>query len=368
MGLLDNISKLRRHAHSSFDVGLISEMWNWWVNSLAKTLPEWLLYSALGKRPVTTVHLRDGEYIIDGERLDIRPNREYLPKAEQPSSQDAFLLLDRNSVFTRSRRFPAASLHRLKSMMDLQLDHEMLFSRSEILTDTRSVFQFHASSEVQVEQAIARTEIVQAHIEKLKLAGLRIVAVDVADEEGQPSGFRIPAGKCEKPRLSEIAILNRALASTALALLATVAGLVSLSIDRQIDKLGARTASIEPYARQVLMMQQTGHKFVEATLQVQAEASNPTSFARTFETVAALLPDGSWLESFNYRNESVSLTGASTSPDNLIALLEFSKLVSTARFTAPLVTDNRLQADRFQIELTLTAPEYLMAEAPHLEH
>ena len=71
------------------------------------------------------------------------------------------------------------------------------------------------------------------------------------------------------------------------------------------------------------------------------------------DEVTRLLPDNTWLKSFQYANGKLQIQGISSSASALIAILEASQLFNNTRFVSPVTQDRSTGLERFQIATQL---------------
>ncbi|MGB3625471.1 MAG: PilN domain-containing protein, partial [Henriciella sp.] len=90
---------------------------------------------------------------------------------------------------------------------------------------------------------------------------------------------------------------------------------------------------------------------VAAIQQITTQTANPGRFAAAYSAVTDTLGDEAWLEGLTYSGNSFSLIGLTQESEKLISVLESSPKISSARFSASVVTDRRHEAERFRIEV-----------------
>lgn len=175
--------------------------------------------------------------------------------------------------------------------------------------------------------------------------------------------------KAERQRASSDAFLpslNRGLALAALLLAALTGTLGLMAMDRKLTALEKESAAVRAEASSVLALQREALARVEAIRLIERRTASPLRFSVLLDAVADAIPQDSWLEGFAYDGKQISLVGLSRSSDSLVSNLEAIPGVTSARVVSSMARDNRLNADRFRIELMLeqddVAPPALASE------
>jgi Tfp pilus assembly protein PilN len=147
--------------------------------------------------------------------------------------------------------------------------------------------------------------------------------------------------------------LNRGLALGALALSVLTGALALVSMDRKLAAIERETAVVRSEAAEVLDLQRQANARVEAIRMIEQRSASPVKFTTLLDEIAAALPQDSWLEGLAYDGKQISIIGLSRSSDGLVSKLEAIPGVTGARVVSSMMLDERLEADRFRIELLL---------------
>ncbi len=71
------------------------------------------------------------------------------------------------------------------------------------------------------------------------------------------------------------------------------------------------------------------------------------------EDLSAVLPDGTYLTDLSVDGRTLRISGLSSAPSDLIAILDGSALLAHVRFTAPVTRDRNGDRDSFEIEAVI---------------
>lgn len=337
----------------------------WWGTTLADMTPAWLRNAFFPRRNWVPVRLTDGDFIVysvNGSEIGCLASSAKARSAVR--SRDVLVLLEAGEAFLRQRRLPATSEINLRNALRLQVAAETPFDLDEVFEDCRILERETGSGFLTAEQAIVRRDEVRRLQAAARDARIDIAGVDIADENHQPCGFNLlPEAERARPD-AFLPSLNRALALATLLLSAVVGSLYMLALDRQASALDGQIALVKIEAAEVLAMQRQVKGRAEAISVIEAQAADPARFTALLNELSRALPDDSWLEGLAYDGKQISLVGLSRSSDGLVARLEQIPGVMAARVVSSVMRDDRLEADRFRIELVLEAPNPLPPPAP----
>jgi general secretion pathway protein L len=121
---------------------------------------------------------------------------------------------------------------------------------------------------------------------------------------------------------------------------------------RRIAAADTVIATAEVGAAEAMQISTRVTQGISGIEKLSAEQADPLGFLRVYNTVASLLPDGSWLEEFAYERPTVTLTGLSGNSATLVEAFEASDEIAGARFASPVVRDSQTGAERFRLEIT----------------
>jgi Tfp pilus assembly protein PilN len=330
----------------------------WWGATLATTVPGWLYSAFFPSRNWVQVRPMGTDFLVlspDGSVIG--------PLSTSPAARsavqggDVLAILSPGEAFLRQRRLPASSEANLRSALRLQIAADTPFEVEEVFEDCRLLNEDDKSGTVLAEQAIVRRDLVRTIQANALEARIDLAGIDLADTDGKPKGFNL-LPESERARCDAfLPSLNRALLLAALCLAGLLASLFLVSLDRQASLLEKQVALVGKDAAEVLALHRDLQARSEIITLVEGEAVNPAGFLPLWNEVAAALPEDSWLEGLAYDGREMSLIGLSRSSDGLSEKLENIPGVVAARIVSSVMRDERLEADRFRIELVLDSAE-----------
>jgi general secretion pathway protein L len=340
------------------------EFFRWWGTTLSSILPDWLKAAFVPNRNWVIVR-RDGDsftvYSADGT-----PEGSIADSGSARSkvrSRDVLALLSPDEAFLRQRRLPATSETHLRNAMRLQIAADTPFELDEVHDDCRIVAGAEEGGQLLAEQALVKRTVISELIDLAAANRIDLAGVDVAGPDGKPIGFNLLPESQRARSDAFLPQLNRGLALGALVLAALTGTLGLVSMDRKLSTLQRETDAARAEAASVLELQREAMARVETIRLIEQRTASPVRFTTLLDKIAAALPEDSWLEALAYDGKQISLVGLSRSSDGLISNLESIPGVTGARVVSSMMRDDRLQADRFRIELLLesdvvTAPAF----------
>ncbi|MBK1705574.1 PilN domain-containing protein [Halochromatium glycolicum] len=287
--------------------------------------------------------------------LDIRA--EQLPgqaaERQRPAWVETLLELPADAVLIRRLRLPAQVRDQLRTVLGYEIDRLTPFSRDDVYFDARILGEQGAGKQLDVELAICRRDQTRGWLEYLR----RIEApADRLTWSGTWAGANLlpPA---ERPRRRRLGLLiNAALGGIALllVLILLVSPLwqrqqIHQDLENRLRELRGRATEVTR-VREELEQARVGSV---AVLQRKAEAPRMTDLLRE---LTDLLPDGTWVQTLNYRDGEVDIRGESTQATALIALLENGPGISNVTFRSPVMQIASSGNERFHIAFDYQRP------------
>ncbi len=340
------------------------EFLRWWGSTLASMTPEWLKAAFVPNRNWVIVR-REGDsftvYSEDG--LPVGSLADSMSARSKVRSGDVLALLSTDEAFLRQRRLPATSEQHLRSALRLQIAADTPFELDEIYHDCRVVPGAEEGGQLLAEQALVKRSVIADLVALAAASRIDLAGVDVAGEDGKPTGFNLLPENQRARSDAFLPQLNRGLALGALALAVLTGALGVVSMDRKLGALERETTAVRAEAASVLDLQRRAMARVDAISTIEQRSASPVRFTTLLDAIATALPEDSWLEGLAYDGKQISLVGLSRSSDGLVSNLESIPGVTGARVVSSMMRDDRLNADRFRIELLLEA-DIVTAPAP----
>jgi general secretion pathway protein L len=330
------------------------EFIRWWGTTLAGMIPDWLKSAFVPSRNWVIVRCEGSDFSVyseDGQSIGTLA--ESANARTRVRSGDVLVLLSREEAFLRQRRLPATSEQHLRSALRLQIAADTPFELDEVHDDCRVVPGAEEGGLLLAEQALVKRSVVAGLVDLAAAKRIDLAGIDIAGEDGKPAGFNLLPESQRARSDAFLPQLNRGLAVGAAVLAVLTGSLAFVAMDRKLNALERETALVRADAAKVLDLQRQAMARVEAIRMIEQRSASPVRFTTLLDEIATALPEDSWLEGLAYDGKQISLIGLSRSSDGLVSNLEAIPGVTGARVVSSMMRDDRVNADRFRIELLL---------------
>lgn len=328
----------------------------WWAATLSGMMPDWLKSAFVPNRNWVIVRREAGSFTVySGNGQPAGSLADSGSARSKARAGDVLVLLSREEAFLRQRRLPATSEQHLRNALRLQIAADTPFELDEVYDDCRVVPGAEEGGLLLAEQALVKRSVIAELIELAAANRIDLAGVDVAGEDGKPIGFNLLPENQRARSDAFLPQLNRGLGLGALALTLLTGTLALVAMDRKLSAIEREMSVVRAEAASVLDLQRQATARVDAIRMIEQRSASPVRFTTLLDAIATALPEDSWLEGLAYDGKQISLVGLSRSSDGLVSKLESIPGVTGARVVSSMMRDDRLEADRFRIELLLEA-------------
>lgn len=339
---------------------------SWWVGQLASLTP------ALSATRLPLVSL-EGETValLDPKPLDGKPDtavdlagldparagaavRALLERAGESRGR-ARLALDGRHALVRRITMPAATEENLGAVLGFEMDRLTPFKADDVYYDYRVTGRDAAAATLSVLLGVARRDVVDAYVARMRELGVSIQGVAVAeDPRGSGSALDVlpsaQRGEREKPRER---LAKQVLAGAAFVLLVAALAIPVLRkrsevhamkpvFDKSLAEAQATDKLIKDLERQV-----ADYNFLLAK---KHERGSAIAYV---EEISRLLPDNTWLQQLDVKNtgkaRELQIVGETISASKLIEVLEQSVLLQNASQRGSVTRGTQPGTERFVI-------------------
>ena len=258
---------------------------------------------------------------------------------------------------------PAAAEQDLRSALALQVDRQTPFTEENAAFDYYIIGRDRQAGQVSVEMAVAPRQSVQELCERARDWGLPPTIVDLAENAGTGDGAEVGP-----PRYNLIAdaeqpaarrpwpLVNGALATLALLLLAAIAYLPVHRAQARADALSAQVAEASAAANAVISLRsQLDERQTESKLFYELKAGSPPKVL-VLDELTRILPDDTWIQRLSISGREVRITGASPTASSLVSLIDESELFGTPRFLSTVTAESETGMESFKFSFELAVP------------
>ncbi|MEA3638346.1 MAG: PilN domain-containing protein [Lamprobacter sp.] len=286
------------------------------------------------------------------ERLSLQPAS--LPAVEQrmeskESWRQRMLELPAEILLSRRLVLPAKVRDHLHQVITYELDRLTPFSASEVYFDARVVATMGHGSKIEVELALCPREPVDAWLKRLHAQGLPISKLTWPGAWLQanllPASARPRRWRWSSLILGLLILLILALLAAILVTPLWQKGKYQDQVIRELRAVSLQAQEVET-VREALERARHGSVAV-----IERKREHPRMTDLLLE-LTQLLPDGTWVQTLNYRDGEVDIRGESTQATALIGILERGPGISNVSFRSPVMQVATSGSDRFHVAFT----------------
>ena len=346
----------------------LASFWRWWSGELRALLPE--RFSALGgmaRAPL--VACRGNELMLLDARgvptsagvamdaLDANAQRGALRQMLESAGESggrARLCLLRDEALVRRVTLPAATEENLAQVVGFEMDRLTPFRAEDVYHDHRIVGRDAAAGQLLVQVAVARRDVVDAKIERLRGWGASVQGVNVQDDVASPTPLDLLPNELRGRRdigrgrflVPGLAILVFALLAVALLYPVYMKRVAVIALHPVLGK-ARQEAEATDVVRTALEKQVADYNFLVGKKQGAWPA------LAILEEVSRLLPDNTWVNQMDVKNlgknREIQVTGETASASKLIEIFEGSNILQNATPKGAVTRGSTPGTERFMI-------------------
>jgi general secretion pathway protein L len=343
----------------------LAAFWRWWTGELAHLLPE--RFAQLGGRArIPVIEIAGDELILVEPKSAVGPqSRVSIAALDEAQRRQALRsLLERageqrgrvriclchGEALVRRATMPAATEENLGQVLAFEMDRLTPFRADDVYFDYRVLARDPAAAQVGLQLAVARRELVDAQVARMRALGASVQGVTVRDD---PELDLLPSEQRGERETARERLTHRLLAA-AVVLLAIVALLLPVWEKRQavlalhpvVAKAKQEAEATDSIAGE-LGRQVADYNYLIA----KRQATPPT--AAFIEEVSRLFPDNTWVQQLDVKwagkTREVTVSGETVSSSKLIELLEQSPLLQNATPRGSVVRGSVPGTERFVV-------------------
>jgi general secretion pathway protein L len=350
--------------------GRLVAFWRWWSGEISQLALE--RFSALrGAASVPLIAFDSGEVVLvepralagPDSRLDLAALDEARVRAAfrglleraGETRQRARLGLGNGEALVRRITMPTATEENLRQVLAYEMDRLTPFRAEEVYFDYRVLSRDAAAGQLAVQIAVARRELVDARVAKLRELGANVQGVAVRGDSGSSVAplDLLPLEQHGERETARERLVQRGLVG-AVAILLLLALAIPIWRKREtvialqplVGKAKQEAEATDALARQ-LERQVNDYNFLLA----KKHANHPV--LAFVEEVSRLLPDTTWVQLLEVKTagkmREIQISGETTSSSKLIEILEQSKLLQNATPRGTVTRGSTPNSERFMI-------------------
>lgn len=274
---------------------------------------------------------------------------------------EKILLLGHTQAIRKIIALPTATEENLKQVITFELDRFTPFVPEQLYYDFNVVGRNKAASQIIVQLICTPKWKLETLQKEMASLGLNIGAVrfyDPSEDSNFNTGDYNLLPFTMRPKLNKgPRNANIVLAICLLALMIT-ALVFPVILEKRIEtELIEKIKVAQTKSKEVEKLQLEADDILGNAEEVVKIKESLPSMVIILDELTRLLPDNTWLKSFQYSNGKLQIQGISSSASALIAILEASQLFNNTSFVSPVTQDRATGLERFQIATKLKGSE-----------
>ncbi|MEO7052399.1 MAG: PilN domain-containing protein [Rhodanobacter sp.] len=333
----------------------------WWGGELRALLParwrgwfgvgaDWYLLQVTGMRWTLRRRGQAESLASWREAAGGAPPRAFNAALQRVAREDLrlALLLPGALVLRRILLLPLAARDNLRQVVGFDMDRQTPFSVAQVYYAVRELGA-PAAGRFQVELAAATRASVDPLLARLRMQGIAVDAVDVAQGDDRLEVNLLPAE--QRPRRAHPRRrLNLILGAALLLLLLLVAGEWLHNRRAALARMQAEVAAMRGDAQQVASLRQQLQDNAGAAGFLAQRKKDTVSMLGILDDATQRLPQGTWLERFSVDNTGqIGMQGQSQQAAKLLDALKNSPLITDAGFQGSIQPDPTTGKERFYL-------------------
>ncbi|MBK1629540.1 hypothetical protein CKO31_02055 [Thiohalocapsa halophila] len=289
--------------------------------------------------------------------LDLRTGGTVAAALAHPPKQgwrETWLELPADQVLLRRTTLPAQVRDNLSQVVSFELDRLTPFAAKDVYFDARALGPVARGTKLDVEVAVARRDAAADWLERLREA--HSPAARLAWVGAWPGANLLP--REERPKLKRFgSLLTQLLWLLALALLAGALVTPLWQKQRALEALDAELRDLRSAAIEVEEVREALERARLGSMEVLNRKREQPRMTDLLRELTDLLPDGTWVQTLNFRDGEVDARGESDQATALIGLLEQGPGIDAVRFRSPVMQVASTGQERFHLSFVYTRPE-----------
>jgi len=260
--------------------------------------------------------------------------------------RDRILELPAGRVLTRRFSLPARVRDNLRQILTYELDRLTPFTAGEVFFDARVLAAMGQGSKIDVELALCPRDQVATWIDHLRAEGFPISKLTWSGAWDE-ANLLPPEARSRRWRL--VSLIPWLLLMLIVALLAATLMTPLWQGSAYQERITRALRAVTAEAQEVTTVRDALETARRGSVAVVERKHQHPRMTDLLLELTQLLPDGTWVQTLNYRDGEVDIRGESTQATALIGLLERGAGISNVTFRSPVMQVASSGSDRFHV-------------------
>lgn len=333
----------------------VTGFWQWWTGQLLALLPARIRSRLFGQKQQLTVYLDQGHYrLVSGVRDlplefdgDPSPEQTQILKRMLAQAEHIRLSLPIIELLYTRLRLPAATLANLSNVLKFEMDKHTPFQAAQVYFGHHILEQEQDNAFILVGLLLAPRELLDPQLAELGAMGIHPTGLQAT---GLPDSPLISLLSPENARLGRTQRLRSLNGMLILVMLLLLIAIPLYQRQARIDTLTSELAVPKIRAEKAAQLKQQQQELQESRQFLVKEKAATPSVLMLLNELTRLLPDHTWLNRFELKQDTLQIRGESANASELIGLIEGSALFYDVRFSSPVTNNPATGKDRFTLD------------------
>jgi len=250
---------------------------------------------------------------------------------------------------------PVEAADNLRDAVALDMDRHTPFPAEDVVFDLRVAGLDAERQRLKIDLVVARKTDLDRALATAQAMGMTPGVVTAARDASTGGEFNLLPPDRRPRRSNLLALVNIVLAIVCCGLAAAAIWQEVERRERTVDAYEARLTELRKTTGEADRLGERVDRLIALSGQLIADKIARASMVSILDEVTRRIPDDSWLTGYTYQDGLINITGYSDDPSNLLRQLETSDMFSQVRFAAPVTMDSRVERERFNISMAVSA-------------
>lgn len=346
----------------------------WWLGELAGSFPPRLLALVKQARNPGLIVMRNAGIFVAGRNWQLPEDGEAIPIGERSAEdiseairacarnrqldrRDVQIAVGSEGIFDVMIELPLAAASNVPAVLNAEIDRHTPFSFASSYHDFRVLDASEENQTIAVRLKAVPRQNIDIVISAVKKAGLSPVRVCAEDDllkldrfEFQPPGLERRSVRRSAARYVLLALLSAALVVASIYLPVYQARKANVLLDEQLADMGRRLKASEQSGERV-------RDALDGLMSVVDLRREAPPVILLLNEISKVLPDHSYARQLRLDRNSIEVSGLTENANDIIRVFDRSKILSNARFPAPVKRAGLSNMDEFHLVLEVGGAE-----------
>jgi len=312
---------------------------------------------------LTIEHYRSGSdaplsrhSVATGESSGLQRIDSWLGQHPEFRSLPVIVRLEAGDVLVKRLRYPKAASGNLHTIIGYDIDRQTPFARDDVYFDFVQHEPVDDSDHIAVDLLVGPKREIEPLETLLRDHALRLSVIDTENRTYEDGVNLAPESSTWKEDRAHYR-LRFTLFMIWMILIGAIPAKQVFDTGRTIKRLEAQERSALADIRDLNGIREAYQRIVEKRDFVARREAQRIPVVALLNELTKLLPDGTWIQRFDLKNELITLTGESDQASEIPGIVASSQWFTAPRFSSPVTRNNLTGNDRFQIVFSIDAEQ-----------